>query len=375
MKFGIITHAIHKVKGGKVYAYEPYVREMNLWAKYVDEIIILAPISNEKITNLEIAYHHPKIKVVHIPSFDIISFNNTLKSLLVIPKICWSIYKVMQQVTHIHLRCPGNIGLLGCLVQVVFPLKPKTAKYAGNWDPQSKQPVTYRFQKWLLANTFLTKKMKVLVYGDWPQQTKNIVSFFTASYHKQEIEEVSFKDLSVQVRLIYVGGLTVGKQPLLSIKTTHELILKGHNIRLDIYGDGVMRNEIENYIKLHQLENNVFLHGNQPKNIVKEAYKQSHFLLFISKSEGWPKVVAEAMFWRCLPISSKVSCVPYMLDYGNRGSLVESNVSKEELVKIIIKYINNENNYQKKVLSAQKWSQGFTLNSFEQEIKNVLIDE
>ena len=280
----------------------------------------------------------------------------------------------MQKTNHIHLRCPGNIGLLGCFVQIVFPSKPKTAKYAGNWDPKSKQPVSYKIQKWILSNTFLTKKMKVLVYGNWPLQTKNITPFFTASYFQNEIEAVSKKDLKDLIRLIYVGGLTVGKQPLLSVQTAHELINKGFQVQLDIYGDGIMRNEVEDYVKSNQLDNSIFLHGNQPKNVVKEAYKESHFLLFISKSEGWPKVVAEAMFWKCLPISSKVSCVPYMLDYGSRGILIENN-NINEIVAKLTSILINKKLYLKKVKKAREWSQNYTLDRFLLEIEKLLINE
>ncbi|WP_373940760.1 hypothetical protein OEG92_12105 [Polaribacter sejongensis] len=97
MKFGIITHAVHKIKDGQIYGYEPYVREMNLWGKHVDEIIILAPITEEEITSIEIAYHHINVKVMPIPNFDITSVKNLLRSLLVIPKICCEIYKVMKR--------------------------------------------------------------------------------------------------------------------------------------------------------------------------------------------------------------------------------------------------------------------------------------
>ncbi|ANW96296.1 glycosyl transferase [Wenyingzhuangia fucanilytica] len=370
MIFGIITHAVHKVKDGQIYAYEPYVREMNLWAKYVDEIIIVAPISNDEIERIEIAYHHPKIKVVSIPNFDITSFKNLIKSLLVIPKICWMIYKVMKQVDHIHLRCPGNIGLLGCLVQIFFPSKQKTAKYAGNWDPQSKQPVTYKFQKWLLGNSFLTKKIKVLVYGDWPNQSKNILPFFTASYYESEIEEIEEKDLNKEINLIFVGGLTIGKQPLLSVQAAHKLIKKGYNIRLDMYGDGVMRNQLESYISSNQLENHIVLHGNVDKDEVKKAFQASHFLIFISKSEGWPKVVAEAMFWSCLPISSKVSCIPYMLGNNTRGKVVTSSI--ENIVEGVEEYILNEELYQLQVTNAKVWSREYTLDKFDKEIEKLL---
>jgi glycosyltransferase involved in cell wall biosynthesis len=375
MKFGIITHAVHKVNDGQIYAYEPYVREMNLWAKYLDEIIILAPISKEPVTSIEVSYQHETIRIVEIPNFNITSFNNVLKSILVIPKICRLIYKVMKEVNHIHLRCPGNVGLLGCLVQILFPSKPKTAKYAGNWDPESKQPVTYKFQKWLLSNTFLTKKMKVLVYGQWPNQTKNIKPFFTASYYQAEVEEISIKTFDKQIKLIYVGGLTPGKQPLLSVKSAHQLIRKGYNISLDIYGDGVKREEIENYIELHKLENQVILHGNVNKDEVKKAFINAHFLIFISKSEGWPKVVAEAMFWGCLPISSNVSCVHYMLGNNNRGSVLKLDANTDDIVMEIKSYLEDEKKYQEKVLEAKKWSQNYTLDTFEKSIKELLKHE
>ncbi|NIJ45442.1 glycosyltransferase involved in cell wall biosynthesis [Wenyingzhuangia heitensis] len=370
MKFGIITHAVHKIKDGQIYAYEPYVREMNLWASYVDEVLIVAPVSKEKITDIEVSYKHTKIRVVPIPNFDITTFKNLIRSLFVIPKICWIIYKVMKEVNHIHLRCPGNIGLLGCLVQILFPLKPKTAKYAGNWDPESKQPVTYRVQKWLLSNTYLTKNIKVLVYGDWPNQSKNIIPFFTASYHQNEIVEISKKELTGQINLIFVGGLTVGKQPLISVKSTHQLIQKGYNVVLNIYGDGIKRTEVEEYIKINKLEENVILHGNVAKDVVKSAFQQSHFLIFISKSEGWPKVVAEAMFWECLPITTKVSCVPYMLGNNTRGQVVNSKI--DEVVSAIESYIKNKDMYLDHTQNAKDWSREYTLEKFENELKKIL---
>ena len=49
--------------------------------------------------------------------------------------------------------------------------------------------------------------------------------------------------------------------------------------------------------------------GIRVKENIKKAYKRAHFLVFISKSEGWPKVVAEAMFWKCLPISTAMYLV------------------------------------------------------------------
>lgn len=371
MKFGIITHVKHKLKEKDIFAYEPYVREMNLWAKYVDEIIILAPKSKDKqISKIESIYKHSSIKFVEIQNFNLTTFKNFISSLFVIPKICFQIFKVMKSVDHIHLRCPGNIGLLGCFVQILFPSKPKTVKYAGNWDPKSKQPLSYIIQKWIISNTFLTRNCKVLVYGEWKNQSKNIVPFFTASYSENEIIELAPKNLKSKIKLLFVGNFSKGKQPFLTVKVAEKLIEKGYNIQLDMFGDGIEFNFIKDYISENKMSKNVILHGNQPKNSIKKAFQESHFLVFISKSEGWPKVVAEAMFWSCLPMSSKVSCVPFMLGNGERGSVVHR--STTQIIIELEKYIHQEHIYIKKIAKAKEWSQQFTLEKFEKEIKKLV---
>ncbi|SHN09625.1 glycosyltransferase [Polaribacter sp. KT 15] len=372
MKFGIITHAIHKQHSDKIYAYEPYVREMNLWAKYVTEIKILSPISKEKQTAIETEYTGVKVKLEKIPSLHIKNIAYALHNILYIPLIFFKIIKFIKNVDHIHLRCPGNIGLLGALAQIFYPSKPKTVKYAGNWDPNSKQPVSYKIQKWILSNTILTKNCKVLVYGNWENQSKNIIPFFTASYKKNEIEIVKTKNLSSVIKFIYVGAFSVGKQPMLSVKVIEKLCNQGFNVQLNMYGNGEKFTEIHNYIKEKSLENIIVLHGNKPKIEVKQAFKESHFLLFISKSEGWPKVVAEAMFWSCLPISSNVSCVNYMLGNGSRGSVLRPDVNIEDIIFEIKRYLNDEKKYQEKVLNATSWSREYTLDKFEVEIKKIL---
>ena len=370
MRFLIISDAPTLKKDNKQFSYAPYVNEMNLWTKYFDEVVIVSPTKYKK--KLLVDSFKSDVNVISIPSVSLVSFFHISKSLLVLPYLFFIIFINMLKADHIHLRNPGSIGLISCFVQILFPLKPKTSKYAGNWDPNSNQPLSYRMQKWILSNTFLTKNCKVLVYGEWEKQSNNIVPFFTASYKKSEIEIIDKKDFNATINFIFVGAFSKGKQPLLSVKAIEQLHLKGYNIKLNMYGEGDEYLNIKRYINSNNLEGVIILHGNKPREIVKEAFKKSHFLLFISQSEGWPKVVAEAMFWRCLPISSNVSCVNYMLDDSNRGSVLKSNVNEIEVVKEVLKYINNEDIYQKKVLEALIWSQKYTLDKFELEIKNLL---
>ncbi|WP_298516031.1 glycosyltransferase family 4 protein [uncultured Kordia sp.] len=371
MKFLIITHVLHAKKEAKYLAYAPYVKEMNLWLKYVDKVTIVAPLlADKEIRPIDIAYQHDNIDFRSIPAFNLLSIKSILKTLLVLPVIFFKIIGAMRKADHIHLRCPGNIGLIGCIAQIFFPSKTKTAKYAGNWDPKSKQPLSYRLQKRILSNTFLTKKMNVLVYGDWKNQTKNIKSFFTATYRDSDKGEVLKRTLKNTIRFSFVGSLAPGKRPLLTIQIVEELRKRNHNVRLDVFGDGAKREELETYIAENQLKEFITLHGNVTAEEVKEVHKTAHFMMLPSKSEGWPKVVAEAMFWGSLPIVTKISCVPYMLDEGNRGILIEPNVSTA--VEAIENVLQSPRKYQEKVDKAIEWSRIYTLDTFENEIKSLL---
>ena len=373
MKFLIITHVNHTLQAGKYYGYAPYIQEMNLWLKHVDEVTILAPLTKREISAIDTSYKHSKLTFKAVPSIQFTSVGKTLVSLVKIPVILWAIYRASKETDHIHLRCPGNIGLLGCFVQILFSRKSKSAKYAGNWDPKSKQPWSYRLQKWILKNEFLTKNIKTLVYGDWKQSSKNIQPFFTASYSESEKESIASKALAKKINLLFVGTVSSNKRPMISVKVVQQLKDRGHNVALSIFGEGKEKVIIEDYIKVHELEDCVTLHGNKDKAVVKEAYKKSHFLVFMSKSEGWPKVVAEAMFWKCLPISTNVSCVPQMLELGERGSIVEPEV--EAIIAEIEHYIFYEKHYQEKVDKAFEWSRNYTLDKFEKEIKHILIED
>lgn len=370
MTFAIFTHVDHFIKDDRYFGYAPYVNEMNLWSKYIDELVIVAPISKKELSSIHTDYSINNITFFRIPAISFTSFVESIRAIIYIPVIFIKIFKVMQKTDHIHLRCPGNIGLMGCLVQILFPKKQKTAKYAGNWDPNSKQPISYRLQKKLLSNTFLTRNMKVLVYGNWPNQSKNIKSFFTASYDKDMVEEIRPTEISIPLLFLFVGTLSPGKRPLYALQLVEGLIKKGINCRLDFYGDGIERDPIEKYIVKNQLEKHVILHGNKDSEIIVRAYKKSNFLVLTSISEGWPKVVAEAMFWGVIPIVSEVSCVPWMLGDGERGILLKNNLKDD--IDALDNQFNNLEQLKNMSIRAQKWSHQYTLDKFETEIKNLL---
>ena len=94
-------------------------------------------------------------------------------------------------------------------------------------------------------------------------------------------------------------------------------------------------------------------------------------MILPSRSEGWPKAIAEGMFFGCIPIATPVSCVPWMLDYGSRGillgeyknqeprakklDLISSNIEKVQLL------LQDPEKMKRMSEEAKKWSQQYTL--------------
>ena len=372
MRFAIITHVTHKFHDDQYFAYGPYVREMNVWGEFVDTIEIVGPSANQIPDPIDLAYQNPNVLLSEIPAVDLLGSRSIVMALLSFPIIAFRIFRAMAKADHIHLRCPGNIGLIGCLVQILFPSKPKTAKYAGNWDPESPQPWSYRLQKWILGNTFLTRNMKVLVYGEWPGSSKNIVPFFTATYRESDKEKLSPRTFENGIRFLFAGSLASGKRPMYAVRLIENLKNSGYDVSLDFFGEGKLRDELERYISDKHLSEFIILKGNRPEQEIRKAYKQSHFLILPSKSEGWPKVVAEAMFWSAVPLCTPISCVSWMLGKGERGALLSLDPENDQ--QILKKLIDDRLRFEKMALSAREWSQQYTLDLFRIEIKKLLQD-
>ena len=368
IKFLVISSAPTILEEGQLYAYSPYVDEMELWFKYCDYYKIISP-SEYPNNFLSKPFQNKNIIRYKLPFLGFSSFKKSIISLCLIPSVVVKLFKAMYWANHIHFRCPGNIPFIASFMQVFFPSKTKSVKYAGNWDPKSKQPISYKIQKYIFSNTLLTRNTKVLVYGYWPKQSINIKVFFTATFRENEIEDFFDRDYSSQLKFVFIGGLVSGKRPLLALEIIKALQEKGLDCIIEVYGDGALKNELETYIGVNNLTDSVTLHGNQNREVIKLALKQSHFTILPSKSEGWPKALAEGMFFGCIPISTKISCVPWMLDDGKRGILIEAGL--DDAVNEIQRVIKNENlNEMSK--AAQLWSQEYTVEKQVSEIKKIL---
>ncbi len=369
MKFAVFSLVVHKEVDGKLYGYAPYIREMDIWTKYADRVFVVGHHSKStELDPMDLAYEHPNVRLVSVPTFHTKTLFQLVRTLVLAPFMMLKMAGVMMKCDHLHFRCPSNVSALAAVVQVVFPSKPKVTKYAGNWDPNSDQPRGYRFQKWLLSNTFLTKKMKILVYGEWTDQSRYVQPFMSATYFENEKIKYYKRDYSKKLEFVFTGSLVVGKRPLLAIQIIERLIAQGFDCELHMFGEGNLRSQLTEYISKNDLSW-VILHGNQSKAIIMNKLKIAHFAILPSKSEGWPKAIAEGMFFGAIPISTRISCLPWMFDQGKRGILIEADAEQaaNKIMSVLTGSDLDEMSYK-----ALMWSQHYTVDRLESEIKTIM---
>ena len=113
-----------------------------------------------------------------------------------------------------------------------------------------------------------------------------------------------------------------------------------HKFKLLIIGDGINKNNLEEFIKKNNLSSHIKL-----MNFQKNPYpylKKSKVMILSSVFEGLPNVLLESLSLKKFVISSNCPTGPKeILDYG-RGGLLFQMKNKNDLLKKIIYYLQNK---------------------------------
>ncbi len=126
-------------------------------------------------------------------------------------------------------------------------------------------------------------------------------------------------------RLISVGRLAKEKGQLDLLKIYSKTIEKYPDWKLDIIGDGNERDVLEKYIKKHNLEDKVILHGFKDKDYIDKMLNKSSIYLMTSFTESFGIVLIEAMSHGlpCIAFSSAEGARE-IINSGQNGYLIKN---------------------------------------------------
>lgn len=132
-----------------------------------------------------------------------------------------------------------------------------------------------------------------------------------------------------KMHVLFIGRDSNEKRFHYFLEIIHELIKDGLPLEIHIIGP-----DHTDYpaVKSHQINWYGTLSN---RDLIEQIYRKSHVLVNTSSSEGFPKVLAEAMAFSCIPIATAVGDVPSQIRMNQNGYLTSSTNCVSETIAIL----------------------------------------
>jgi glycosyltransferase involved in cell wall biosynthesis len=312
----------HYFSDGQLVGWGPTVNEIDHLADLFDEVRHIGCLHGAVAPTSSLPYQTDRLTFVPIAPSGGTRLRDKVAILTRVPGYLHALLRELPAADAVHVRCPSNVGLLTILLLAVTR-RPRTRwiKYAGNWDPTSRAPRSYRLQRWLLQ--YGIARGAVTVNGDWPGQGTHVREFHNPCLTRAEQAAAAAcaqgKRLGTPVRLLFVGALNTSKGTGRALDIFARLRRMGLDATLEVVGDGPDRPAFERQAAELGIAREVSFRGWLPRLNLGSVYEHAHILLSPSGSEGWPKVLSEAMAYGVVPVAGAVSSIPKVLRATGAG--------------------------------------------------------
>jgi len=189
---------------------------------------------------------------------------------------------------------------------------------------------------------FFSKKIINIGFCISPHMQYEIKALHNKIYYAPNgINTEIFKNKKIEREniILAVGSLKSAKSYGNLIKAFKNILVTHPKYKLNIAGDGYLKEELLELVKNLKLEDKVLFLGNLNKIELVNNYNLAKIFVLSSRSEGFPKVVLEAIFCGCKVVATDVGSVSTFLP----KEYVIPNNSIAALTKHITKVINNKN--------------------------------
>lgn len=297
-----------------------------------------------------------------------------VQQLFLLPIVIFQLSRAMWAADAIHVRCPGNLGLLGVILGRFFS-KYRVTKFAGQWNGYPGESRAGRLQRALLKSWWWGSP--VTVYGDWENQPPHIHSFFTSMMTDEQVQAAASvakqRTFSRPLRVMFSGRLVPEKRVNVFLDAIAQVASNGTPLQVRVVGDGPQREALERQAAELEISPFVEFTGAFPFNRALENYLWADCLVLPSvHSEGWPKVIAEAMCHGLICIAVDHGQVGRMLE--NRGILLPDGETIR-FAEAIESIAADPSKFKSMSRDASLWSQNYTLDGLRRSLAELLQDD
>lgn len=386
MNLVVVSDCIHYKLGNKIGTKNPiFNKQMDMLFKDYSQIVLVAPLCLEdgEIKNFSFYSVSTYAKMIYYPTKNVggNSITDKLKLLVYIPK--W--IKLFYSLSHndmFYLRMPNNLNLISFLIFWMLNKK-MFITYTGTWESYSKEPLTYKIQKFFIK--YLMKGPAYVYDSTNSKKYRNLIPSFSPSYSESDFlnQKVIIEEkiaLASQMRLkklefISVGSIVKYKNQLLGIKLIEKLHNSGFNVRLKIVGsssDNYLE-ELKQYVLENNLTEVVYFLGYKNWDELTRIYCNTNFILHTPVIEGYGKVIQESLAYGIIPIMSNFPYAYFFLGNVNKRGIIFNNddFSYQHVIDFLNSVLNDENKWCELVLNCYNFASNLTLEKWAEEYKKA----
>lgn len=229
-------------------------------------------------------------------------------------------------------------------------------KYSNLYLDYLNSKKIYNYKKFLLLTKGNMEKLSPYLN----EEIKSKLSYMNNSIGLSYNEIITNKKNS----WAYIGRLSNEKNPFALIEIGKIILDKKLDLKINLYGDGPLKQDLFDKIEQHNLQKIIIIHGYiEDKN---KIFKENVGLILTSRDEGFPYVILESYaYGKPVVLFNTFTAAQELIDNGKTGYLIENENYQDMIGKMQLAINLDKNDIKNKYLTFnneaifEKWDNLF----------------
>jgi len=347
---------------------------MQAISELFDSTTLAVPVSKTSNSQGEVFITGNNIKIYPLDTLEGDHLRRKLNFIPWLIKNYFIIRKLINNADCVHTPIPGDIGTIAMVITNKLK-KPLFVRHCGNWFVQ--RTATERFIKnFMIKNAGGRNIMLATGGAESPPSAMNVNVkwIFSSSLRNKEVLALRNRSHSFDPRrpnFIIAARQEKKKGTDKALRALAILKSKNYDFNFDVVGDGSYLPDLKELAKELGIEERVNFYGKISHDEVIRAMQNADIFVYpTTASEGFPKVVFEAMACGLPVITNPVSVLPQLIAEG--GGVLLKDDSPEFIADSIITILTDPDKYIKMQQNAFKTSDAFSLEKWRDTIGGYL---
>ena len=287
------------------------------------------------------------------------------------------IVREFRRADAVHAPIPGDVGTIGMLMASCFR-KRLFVRYCGNWFIQ--KTAAERFWKWFMERHAGSRNV-MLATGGGPSppssRNPNMSWIFSSSLSERELEDLRTEQRPVcnhGHKLVIVCRQEREKGTDRVIESLGLLSRQFPDISLDVVGDGSALAHFRQVAVSCGVADRIHFHGKVTHGQVLGLLTQADLFCFpTTSSEGFPKVVLEALACGLPVVTTRVSVLPHLI--GQDAGVLLDDVTPDTIGQAVESCLADKAHYDRLSQNAVAIAQHYSLETWRDTIGKLLKAE